>query len=171
MSSPGLPTLDLEVASRRTEKRVALLAICLAAAAPWLMDPGWEMLLPGMGASGLCWLGFQRAGWLDGKRRIGRVSWRTEGHWLLTDAQGREFEATLRPDTRVAAGLVWLRWNAVDARGRHALRILRGRARSMLLTSGDIPQPQLRRLCVRLRLARGGDPGSDAVARPHTPAP
>jgi hypothetical protein len=157
MSLPGSPTLELDVGPRRTERRVALLAISFAAAAPWLAGADWTMALLGALGAGICWRGFQQAGWLGGERRISRVSWQAEGRWLLTDHGGRQFEVWLRPDSRVAAGLVWLRW---DTGATHTLRTEQG-ARSMLLTLGDIPGSQLRRLCVRLRLD-----GSQSCVRP-----
>jgi hypothetical protein len=145
MSSQGLPTLELDVRTRRTERRVAALAIALAAGAPWLMDPDFGIAVLALSVAGaiLSWAGFRRAGWIGGSRRIGRVSWQADGQWLLVDARGKEFEAVLRPDTRVAAGFIWLRWNAEGVR-------------SMLLTKGDVPVGQLRRLGLRLRLDGSG---------------
>ena len=145
MSLQGLPTLELDVGPRRAERRVAVLAIVFAAGAPWLADLDHTMAILALSTAGasLGWAGFRRAGWIGGPRRIDRVSWQADGQWLLVDAQGRKFEAVLRPDTRVAAGVIWLRWNAEGVR-------------SMLLTKGDIATGQLRRLGLRLRLEGPG---------------
>lgn len=152
------------------EKRVAVLGCCCAAAAPWLLNQGWESLLLAIVAAGSCWSGFRRAGWLEGERRIGRVSWRAEGSWVLTDAQGRQYAAALRADTRVTSGLVWLRWNTQAQVDGGAVRAgKQGGTHSMLLTLGDIPQSQLRRLCVRLRLSGYNSSVSDVIGQPRTP--
>lgn len=109
------------------------------------------MSVAGMACMALSWLGFRLAGWWYGGRRIVRVHWAgaqgrsgeaaaSGGSWTLIDAAGREWEATLRADTRVGAGWVWLRWNAEGVR-------------SMLLIHGDVAPAELRRLGVRLRLA------------------
>lgn len=151
------------------EKRVAALGIGLAAAVPWLLGARWESLLLAGVAAGGCWWGFRRAGWLEGERRISRVSWQAEGHWLLTDAQGRECTAVLQADTRVACGLIWLRWNTQAGINGGAVRAgKRGGTHSMLLTSGDIPQSQLRRLGVRLRLSGCNDSGTDVIGQLRT---
>lgn len=147
------------------EKRVALLAIGVAAVAPWLTAQGWETLPFAVAAAISCWLGFRRAGWLEGARRIVRVSWRAEGQWLLTDVQGREYEAVLRADTRVTIGVIWLRWSTQAAEaGRE------GGTRTMLLTLGDIPQLQLRRLGVRLRLSGCNSSESGVIGQSRAPA-
>lgn len=152
------------------EKRAAVLAIGLAATAPWLMGQGWQALILAIAATSSCWWGFRRAGWLEGGRRISRVSWRAEGHWLLMDSQGREYAASLRADTRVTAGLVWLRWNTQATVENGAVRAgKQSGARSMLLTLGDIPQSQLRRLCVRLRLSGYNSSELHLIGQPRTP--
>ena len=153
------------------EKRVAVLGICCAATAPWLMWQGWQALLLAALAAGSCWLGFRRAGWLEGERRISRVSWRAEGSWLLTDSQGRHYAAALRADTRIASGLVWLRWDTRAEGDGGAVRAgKQGGTHSMLLTSGDIPRSQLRRLCVRLRLSGYNSSVADVIAQRRNPA-
>jgi hypothetical protein len=106
-------------------------------------------MLPYPGARGAAALarmlvafGFNRAGWLGDRERIEHVVWSSDGRWLLTDACGRQVEATLRDDTRVGNRSVWLRWNA-------------NRTRSKLLISGDLQAAELRRLIVRLRIQGG----------------
>ena len=121
---------------------MAVTALLACAVVPWLLFPGPSIFGVAIAAAAVCWLGFRRAGWAGGPRRIIRVNWRAEnagGQWFLTDARGREFAAELRPDTRVAAGCVWLRWNAEGIR-------------SMLLIRGDVATLELRRLGLRLRL-------------------
>lgn len=163
MSSPGLPTLELDVRPRRAEPCLASLAICIAGAAPWLAGHGWKHLLLAVVAMTGCIVGLRLAGWLGGLRRIDRIAWRADGTWQLTDAGGRCYEAVLRTDSRVAASMLWLRW---DARSGAAAKRTR---RSMWLTAQDVPQQQLRRLGVRLRLA-GCNKASDAIGQRRTSA-
>jgi hypothetical protein len=169
MSSPGSPSLELDVRSRRLEKRVAVLGLCCATTAPWLMSQGWHAVLLAAAALGSCWVGFRHAGWWEGERRISRVSWSAEGSWLLTDSLGRHYSGALRPETRITSGLVWLRW---DTRAQDAGAIRAGKQgiHSMLLTSGDIPPSQLRRLCVRLRLSRYNSSAADVDGQRRDPA-
>lgn len=135
--------------SRRMERRVAVVAVVLAAAVPWLLaaaekeSHGVELGLLAATLS-LCvscmtFWGFRNAGWLRGAQRISRVSWRADGSWLLQDERGNVLEAKLRADSRIAGRILWLRWNAAGVR-------------SMLLAPGDAAEPQLRRLRTRLRL-------------------
>jgi hypothetical protein len=157
MSSPGSPTLDIDVRPRRAESCVAGASILLTAIAPWLL-PATGAVTPAAlvmtGAASLAgavltWVGFRAAGWLGGSRRVVRVSWQADGQWKLTDGREKargmglenELSAELRPDTRVGTGWVWLRWNAEGVR-------------SMLLIQGDVSNAELRRLCLRLRLER-----------------
>jgi hypothetical protein len=94
-------------------------------------------------AVGVC-LGLWRQGWLGGERRLTSVSWLPDGRWLLADAGHASAPADLRADSRVGSRWLWLRWNADCPH--------RPRRRSLLLVRGDIPNPDLRRLVVRLRL-------------------
>jgi hypothetical protein len=98
-------------------------------------------------------LGLRRAGWLGGGGRIRHLTWLSEGGWLLRDAAGRRWSGSLRGQTRVAGGWVWLSW-----------RLDNRRARSLLLVPGDISSEELRRLVVRLRIegAAGPRPGRPA---------
>lgn len=149
MSSPGSPTLDLDVRPRRAERRVAVVSILLSALAPSLVPTtglavGAALVMTAAAAAAcvaLTWAGFRAAGWLGGSRRIVRVSWQADGQWWLTDDRRNAFPAELRSDTRVGTGWVWLRWNAEGVR-------------SMLLIQGDVSDAELRRLCLRLRLDR-----------------
>lgn len=139
MSSQGSPRLELDLRQRRWERRVAWLALVLGPASFLLTAPrpaafGYALAMALLVAGGLL-----RSGWIGDRERIQRVVWSSDGRWLLTDARGRLFEATLRADSRVGDGFVWLRWNA-------------NQTRSMLLVSGDVAAADLRQLIVRLRL-------------------
>jgi hypothetical protein len=83
-------------------------------------------------------------GWLGDVRRLTRVSWLSDGSWLLTEA-GQAIPATLSPDVRVGSRWLWLRWHI-------GAGIPGPRRRSMLLVQGDVNGRDLRRLSVRLRL-------------------
>jgi hypothetical protein len=152
------------------EKRVAVLGLCCAATAPWLMSQGWHALFLAAAVLGSCWVGFRRAGWWAGERRISRVSWSAEGSWLLTDSQGRHYVAALRAETRITSGLVWLRWDTRAQVDGGAVRAGKQGIHSMLLTSGDIPRSQLRRLCVRLRLSGYNSSVADVGGQRRNPA-
>ena len=160
MSSPGLPTLELDVRSRRAEPCAARLALLLAAGAPLFIGQDWEHLALAVMATVACAIGFRRAGWLGGAHRIERVVWLAEGRWRLTDAAGQECDAVLGPSSRVAAGMMWLSWTRHPAAAE-------GGTRSMWLTSRDVPQQQLRRLGVQLRLA-GYNSRADAIGQRRT---
>lgn len=164
MSSQGLPTLELDVRSRRAETFAAVLLTILAATVPWLFTG-----LPTSLASALSLasavvvpVGFWRAGWIGRQRKIIRIVWQAGGRWLLTNAHGRTDEAVLRADTRISTRAIWLRWDVqLDRPGTWASVPLR----SMLLAAGDLPEPDLRRLFVRLRV----DGSRPAVQLPTMP--
>lgn len=144
MSSTGSPTLIIDVRGRRAESVFAALTIALGAAAPWLIDaasPAFAALCTVCCGGALAWT-FRRQGWLGGRRRIVRVSWTSEGRWILTEAAGHGVECVLDPGTRVARALVWLRWRLEE---NPSVR------RSLLLTAGDATSSDMRRLIVRLR--------------------
>ena len=145
MSSPDSPTLIIETPVRRTETAATALTLGGGALAPWLLDP---LSLPAAAllsalASVILGLGFLRAGW-RGPGQIVRVSWTAEGRWLLTLADGGVIDAALDRRTRVAPGLVWLRWRSAGGRGLAP--------RAMLLSRLDVAPADLRRLVARLRL-------------------
>jgi hypothetical protein len=96
-------------------------------------------------------VGFWRAGWIGHQRQIIRIVWQADGRWFLTNARGGTVEAALRADTRISKRAIWLRWDIqLDCPGPWASIPLR----SMLLVTGDLPEPDLRRLFVRLRIDR-----------------
>lgn len=144
-SSAGFPTLAVDARRRRVGRLIAVLVLLLAAGSPALMagSIGLGVVLSGTAAVLIVlWAGLVGAGWL-GSRQITRVVWQADGRWLLTDERGRDYEATLRPDTRMSTNFIWLRWDLPTVRGA-----------SMLLAAGDASADELRRLRVRLKLDR-----------------
>ncbi|HWK74107.1 MAG TPA: hypothetical protein VNQ81_07540 [Povalibacter sp.] len=130
---------------RRAGRRLALLTLLLATASPALVagNIGLEAALGGAAAVLIVlWMGLIGAGWL-GARQITRVVWQADGLWRLTDRRGQNYEATLRPDTRMSTSFIWLHWNLPNFRDA-----------SMLLAAGDAPADELRRLRIRLKLDR-----------------
>lgn len=166
MSSQGLPTLELDVRSRRAETFVAVLVTTLAVAAPWL-STGLSMGPPTGALSSFAFavsgvaavvvpIGFWRAGWIGRQRQIICIVWQADGRWFLTNAHGGTVEAVLRADTRISTRAIWLRWDIQLDRptpraSTSQVSVTRG---SMLLATGDVPEADLRRLFVRLRLDR-----------------
>lgn len=158
MSSPSSPSLVLDVASRRFESRVALLAVAAGlSAAAWLALGGAPALavLTSV-ALGVVIVGLRRAGWLGGERRLVKLAWLADGQWLLTDARGRSRQGVICSDTRVGKAWVWLRWNTLDASATPP---------PMLLARTDMPREDFRRLKVRLRV-EGARSAADVAMRP-----
>jgi hypothetical protein len=141
MSSPSSATLAIDVRSRRFEARIANLVLALTVVAQFLAWRSLALAVAMAIATFFCtrW-GFRRAGWREGEYRLTHIGWRADGRWLLRDEAGRSFAGELRPDSRVGRSYVWLRWDADNVR-------------SMLLANDDLPDPDLRRLMVRLRIA------------------
>jgi len=139
MSSSDSPTLNLDVRARRGERAIALLAILFATAA----TASWQQSLPLVAsvatfvALGIA-AGFVAIGWLGGKQRLSRIACDGDGHWRLTDGEGRITQGRLTGSSRVASHAIWLQWS--------------GLGRTLLLLPGDIPSAEFRRLVVRLRL-------------------
>lgn len=166
MSSQGLPTLELDVRLRRTETVIAAVATTLAVAVAWsLAFPAFAL---SMAAAVVVPVGFRRAGWIGNQRKIIRIVWQADGRWFLTDAHGRTCEAVLRADTRISTKAIWLRWDIqLDQPTPMSTRVLTNlmsmllmltTPRSMLLAPADVPEPDLRRLFVRLRMDRSRPP-------------
>jgi hypothetical protein len=147
-----------DLAARRGEKACAITLTILAALTPMLVT-GWTkgMAAAAVGFLLLCALGagFWCAGWLGGPRSLIQAVWRSDGTWSLTSRDGRRYEASLRPETRMSPALIWLRWNAElplpPIVGRVARKPRQFR-KSLLLIPGDLPAADFRRLLVRLRL-------------------
>jgi hypothetical protein len=141
MSSTGLPTLTIDVATRRGERLIAgaILAMLPFAILAMGFTPAVSVVT-GVLLLGVVALCFGAIGWVTGGRRLCRIVCRQDGQWLLVDAEGRTIEAKLSCASRVSVWALWLRWSD------RALRPL-------LLFAGDIAPEDYRRLLVRLRLA------------------
>ncbi|MGH8177119.1 MAG: hypothetical protein ACREV5_12735 [Steroidobacter sp.] len=146
MSSTSSPTLIIDVRARGAERSVVAGTLVLAAFAPWILTtppPLGAFFLSLVSLLLLTW-GFGRCGWLPGRRRIETVSWVADNRWILTDGSGSTSEATLGPGSRVGRRMIWLQWRPMGA--------VLGHTHSILLTAFDIPEQDLRRLGVRLRI-------------------
>ena len=145
MSSPGLPTISLDIRARRGEP--ALVA-CATTAALCVLSFSNESILS-VALAAMCLLTsllglFYTVGWLWGPRRLTRIVWQPDGCWVLCEANGKTHECELSQSSRATPYAAWLRWA-----GRST--------RPLLLVPGDVPDTDFRRLIVRLRLeARSG---------------
>lgn len=141
MSSPGLPTLTIDVTARRGEHRIVFATVALVALAFWQWNvPAYVSMSAAAGGLLAMMAGYRALGWLGGGTRLIRIACAADDHWLLYEANGRAIPARLSPHSRIGSGAVWLRW---DVRGR----------RPLVLFSGDIADDDFRRLLVRLRVA------------------
>ncbi|WP_129647182.1 hypothetical protein [Peristeroidobacter agariperforans] len=146
MSLPdsAIPTLTLDVRSRRSERRLGALALLgVAAAAMLLPIPPLSAALFCVSAAAVVGSGLWWQGWLGGADRLTAVSWLSDGSWLLATATRTNIPATLSADSRIGSRWVWLRWHTPGSRPR---------SRSMLILKGDVLPAELRRLNARLRL-------------------
>lgn len=152
MSLQGSPTLDLDVRSRHSERRIGVSAIFIASASPWMLQSlAIPVLAMCSAAAGLVTAyGFWRAGWLATAHRVARVVWLFDGRWFLTDTRDQRWEATLRSDSRRGPCFVWLCWQ-----GQLRTVFQQPVRHTMLLCQGDLPPGELRRLLVRLRINGG----------------
>lgn len=189
MSSQGLPTLELDVRSRRAQRVVALSVTALAVAAPCLLgsfalSQALSLALSVVAAVVLP-IGFWRAGWIGRQHQIIRIVWQADGRWFLSDTHGRTVEAALRADTRISTRALWLRWDIqfdppmnrastlpsaipqVADVAANVIAKLAANRKSMLLVAGDVPESDLRRLFVRLRI----DQSRPAAQLPTMPTP
>lgn len=153
MSSPGSPSINLDVRARRAEP--AVVAFAIAATLCGLAFSNESIFSVILAAA--CLLTsvvglFYTVGWLGGPRRLTRIVWQAEGGWLLCDAGGMTHACELSGASRVTPYVAWLCWT-----GRWT--------RPLLLVSGDVPDADFRRLVVRLRLdARRRQPESFDVS-------
>lgn len=141
MSSTGLPTLTIDIAERRGERRIVAATLLLVPAALLAIDlpPAAYSLVAILLV--VCFMaGFAAIGWIAGSRRLSRIVCQPDGRWLLVEADGRTTQAELCPSSRISALALWLRWSG------------RG-LRPLLLLADDIGPDAYRRLLVRLRLA------------------
>lgn len=144
LPSSATPTLTIDVRSRRSERRLGVLAFGGVAAATHLLSlqPVSAALLF-VTASAVVMLGLRSQGWLGGAGRLTTVSWLSDGSWVLTRADRKNIPATLSADSRVGTDWLWLRWHTRGGRPCHC---------SMLILKGDVLPADFRRLGVRLRL-------------------
>lgn len=138
--------LIVDVRSRRSERRLGVLALLALAAcsallpAPSHLAAAFVILACALLAAGLWW-----HGWLGGVRRLTQIRRNADGRWLLSDGRQENIPAHLCPDSRVGSHWLWLRWRTDGAGGGP-------RCCSMLILQGDVAGNELRRLGVRLRL-------------------
>lgn len=164
MSLQGSPTLTLDVRTRRTERLWAFSTIWLTAATPALVISSMGIpaaILASAAIAVSLWMGFRRVGWI-GRGQLARIVWQADGRWVLTFLNGRQFEAVLRPDSRMSTRLIWLRWeiprdirNGWTASLRHWMNPDWMNPICLLLAAGDTSASDFRRLRVRLRTDRG----------------
>jgi hypothetical protein len=141
MSSPGLPTLTLDVAARRGERAVVATTLLILSLAiyQWSL-PAPVLVIAGAGACVATIAGFAMLGWLAGHRRLARIVCGPDGRWTLCEAGGTVTESALSNASRVSTRALWLCWTARSGK-------------PLLLVRGDIPDVDFRRLVVRLRVA------------------
>jgi hypothetical protein len=142
MSSTGLPTLTIDVTTRRGERFIAGVVLLLVITAVLqLQHPVATLALIAacalMSVAGGCMM----LGWIGGDRRIARIVCQPDGRWVLCEASGRTVEHQLSGASRASNHAVWLQWQGTISR-------------PLLLLSGDIPAADFRRLVMRLRLTR-----------------
>jgi hypothetical protein len=140
MSSPGSPTLIIDVGARQTERVIAIgLLVAIASVALLLSHSSVQLSILIAGGAVVA-AGFRRAGWFGGPRRLTRIVCHPDGHWLLCDRDGRTADASLMRSSRITPAGLWLQWT--DSASS---------VRSLLLLPWDMPEAQFRRLTVRLR--------------------
>ena len=147
MSSPGFPTLNLDVSGRRAERTLGIAILIAACAALSVLDQPLVLIASGMLCTTLAIAGgFRLIGWMGGAGRITRIACQPDGHWLLSDGRGQVSDCVLSGASRVTPAAIWLLWA--------------GRSnRPLLLLPGDIPAEDFRRLVVCLRLGDRLIPG------------
>lgn len=152
MSSPSSSLRGIDVAERRSDRRLAGLGLAMLPVGMMVALAGagsprtlaWYVLFSLLSA-GACVLGLRREGILDDRRRILRIAALEDGHWSLTDAQGTS-RMRLLPGTRVGRGWLWLQWAPLQSRATWL------KVRSLLLTGKDLPAADMRRLQAYLRM-------------------
>ena len=115
---------------RRAERLAAWLVLVAAGGAVALLGaaPGWQLLA--VGGFAAVAFGLWRVGWIGSSHRVIDLQWPA---------------GKLSADTRVYSGAVWLGWKRSG-----------GHPRYMFLVRSDLPDGQLRALCVRLRTGAAG---------------
>lgn len=144
MSSPNSPPLNLELRAPRLEARIAYVAVTMAAVVPLVFLPWMAGAACGVLAAALIYSGFAGTHWVVPARQIARVSWLSDGRWLVEESTGTVRECELRRGSRVFAHAAWLCLDPSDAPRKPF---------HLLLTSFGLRHPsELRRLILRLRL-------------------
>jgi hypothetical protein len=153
-------TIDLRPApSARALKGLLWLHMAALLLVLLVVPQGYSSMLAAA-LMGVSWWRLRRHSALGyGPRALERMTWHPDGHWSLWGVGGWRREARLRTDSRRYAGCLILRFE--DADGRRHTRILVG---------GELPDEQLRRLWVRLRL-RGGDSTETGTPASGDPGP
>jgi hypothetical protein len=158
MSSPNSPPLNLELRAPRLEAWIACVAVIVAALAPLAFLPGMAGVACGVLAAGLVYSGFASTHWLAPAHQIARVSWLSDGRWVVEESTGTVRECELRRGSRVFAHAAWLCLNPSGSSRKPF---------HLLLTSFGLRHPsELRRLIVRLRLDGVGAPSPAEPSEP-----
>jgi hypothetical protein len=127
---------------RRAEPCAAWLVLVAGVCAVLLLGAAsWSTQLAGAGCVAAVGFGLWRQGWIGSRHRIVGLRWLADGRWVLADSRESAFPGVLSAGTRLARNALWLCWTTS-----------RGRRRSMLLATGDLPASELRSLAVRLRI-------------------
>ncbi|HEY4365929.1 MAG TPA: hypothetical protein VGN07_01740 [Steroidobacteraceae bacterium] len=185
MSLQGSPTLELDLGHCRAATALAVGCTVFAAVAPFLsflaVASAANVTADNLSlrvtaaislfAAAIAFVGFNRAGWLGQQRRIRRLVWQADGRWFLSDTDRRQTEVTLRGDSRIGAGYAWLRWDTVSSNRIPPRRIGGAVIRTLLLVSGDVSRPELRRLLTRLRIHSPLDGGRATLPLPMAQEP
>lgn len=146
MSSLNSPPLSLELRTPALSVCLGYGATGLAALTPWVFLPMKPAFGLSIAAAALIHLGFRLAGWIGSRTPLVRISWTSDGLWLVQDKEGEVTECELHHSSRVFARSAWLALVPITRpRARHRLWI----TRYHLLHAA-----QLRALVVRLRLDR-----------------
>ena len=145
MSSLNSPPLSLELRAPKLSVYLGYGMTGLAALAPWVFLPLRPAFGLSIAAAAVIYLGFRLAGWMGTRTPLIRVSWLSDGRWLVQDQKGEVTECELHHSSRVFSRSAWLALVPITRRARHRLWI----TRYHLLHAA-----QLRALIVRLRLDR-----------------
>lgn len=144
MSSLNSPPLSLELRAPTLSVCLGYGATGLGALTPWLFLPMKPALGLSAAAAALIYLGFRLAGWIGSRSPMTRISWTSDGQWLVQDNQGEVTECELHHSSRVYSHMAWLTLVPINNRRR--------RHRLWMTRYHLLHAAQLRALIVRLRL-------------------
>jgi hypothetical protein len=148
MSSLNSPPLSLELCAPTLSVGIGYGATGLAALAPWVFLPWRPALGLSIAAAALIYLGFRLACWVGPRTPLIRVSWTSEGRWLVQDEEGEVTECELHHSSRVFSRSAWLALVPITGRAHR----LGARHRLWITRYHLLHAAQLRALVVRLRL-------------------